>query len=214
MNDFLKALSNVDELIELSKRVISTLLSHEFRLTNWISNACEILNSLPKTEISPKLVSLDFHTPSVERALGMIWNINQDKLTFKPVTKDYPNTKRGILSLVSSVFDPFGVLTPSLLEPKLIIQELWKLKISSDEQIPKELECRWIFWKNEMINISHVSLDGRYDFENNADIRVELNIFPMPQLRLLEQLGISYFRTKLINKIYATFFYPSQVYPL
>ena len=89
----------------------------------------------------------------------MIWNINQDKLTFKPVTKDYPNAKRGILSFVSSVFDPFGVLIPSLLEPKPIIQKLWKLKISWDEQIPKELESRWILWKNEMINISHVSLD-------------------------------------------------------
>ena len=74
----------------------------------------------------------------------MIWNINQDKLTFKPVTKDYPNTKRGILSFVSSIFDPLGVLIPSLLEPKLIIQELWKLKISWDEQIPKEIESRWI----------------------------------------------------------------------
>ena len=57
MDDFLKSLSNVDELIELSKRVISTLLSHGFRLTKWVSNSCEILNSLPKTEISPKLVA-------------------------------------------------------------------------------------------------------------------------------------------------------------
>ena len=65
----------------------------------------------------------------------MIWNINQDKITFKPIMKDYPNIKRGNLSFVSSVFDPLGVLMPSLLERKLIIQELWKLKISCDEQI-------------------------------------------------------------------------------
>ena len=77
----------------------------------------------------------------------MIWNINQGKLTLKPVTEDYPNTKRGILPFLSSVFDPLGVWTPSLLEPKLIIEELWKLKISWDEQIPKELECRWMLWK-------------------------------------------------------------------
>ena len=65
----------------------------------------------------------------------MIWNINQDKLTFKPIMKHYPNIKCGILSFVSSVFDPLGVLMPSLLERKLIIQKLWKLKISCDEQI-------------------------------------------------------------------------------
>ena len=107
----------------------------------------------------------------------MIWNNNQDKLTFKPAIKCYPNTKHGVLSLVSSVFDPLGDLATSLLEPKLIVQELWKLKISWGEQIPKELEARWIIWKNDMINISHISLDRRYGFENNVDVRVELNIF-------------------------------------
>ena len=177
MDDFFKTLSNFDELIELSKRVISTLPPHRFRLTKWVSNSFEILNSRRKTEISPRLVSLDLHTPTVERAFGMFWNINQGKLTFKPVTKDYPNTKRGILSFVSSVFDPLGVLKPSLLEPKRIIQEFWKLKISWDEKILKELESRWILRKNEMINIYHVNLDRWYGFENNADIRVELNIF-------------------------------------
>ena len=82
------------------------------------------------------------HTPTVEKTFGIIWNTNQVKLTFKPVTKDYPSTKHGTLSVVSFVFDPLGVLTPSLLEPKLIVQELWKLKISWDEQIPKELNLQ------------------------------------------------------------------------
>ena len=60
MDDFLKSLSNTDELIELSKRVISTLLSHGFHLPGYF-------------------------IPTI------------DKLTFKPVTKDYHNTKHGIL---------------------------------------------------------------------------------------------------------------------
>ena len=49
-------LSNVDELIELSKTVVSTLLSHGFHLTKWVSKSSEILNSLLKREILPKLV--------------------------------------------------------------------------------------------------------------------------------------------------------------
>ena len=62
MDNFLILLSNVDELMELSKRVISG-----FHLTKWVTNSFAISSSLPKTEISPKLVS-----PAVERALGMI----------------------------------------------------------------------------------------------------------------------------------------------
>ena len=83
----------------------------------------------------------------------MIWNINQDTLTFKPATK------RGILSLVSSVFDPLGILSPSLLDPKLIIQELWKSKADLGSRISLEMETRWIKWKGGLDKISQVSLN-------------------------------------------------------
>ena len=46
--------------------------------TNWFEN-------ISKIEKLMKLASLDFPIPCTHRALGMIWNINQDKLTVKPV---------------------------------------------------------------------------------------------------------------------------------
>ena len=107
----------------------------------------------------------------MERTLGMIWNINQDTLTFKLVTREYPNTKQGILSLVSLVFDPLGILKPSLLEPKLIIKIDWDIKI------PLEIETRWIKWKSGLDKISHVSLNCWHGFQNTDKMEVELNIF-------------------------------------
>ena len=93
MDDFLKSMSNVADLIILSKIVMSVLQCHGFPLTKWISNSPDILHSLLTNEISTNIISLDLNTPIVERALGMIWNINQDALTFKPVTRECPNTK-------------------------------------------------------------------------------------------------------------------------
>ena len=46
--------------------------------TNWFGNISKIGKLM-------KLAILDFPIPSTHRALGMIWNINQDKLTVKPV---------------------------------------------------------------------------------------------------------------------------------
>ena len=106
----------------------------------------------------------------------MIWNINQDTLTFEPVTREYANTKRGILSLISSVFDPLGILTPSLLEPKLIIHKLQKLKIDWDSKIPFEIETRWIKWKSGLDKILQVSLNHWYGFQHIDKMEVELNI--------------------------------------
>ena len=88
MDDFLKSLSNIADLINLSnwKSYVSSTC-HGFNLTKWISNSPEILHSLPTSEISTNMISLDLNTPTVERVLGMIWNINQDTLIFKPATR-------------------------------------------------------------------------------------------------------------------------------
>ena len=72
MDDFLKSLTNLADLINLSKRVVSVLQFHKFCLTKWMLNAPEILPSLPTSKISTNIAILDFNTPH-----RMIWNINQ-----------------------------------------------------------------------------------------------------------------------------------------
>ena len=55
----------------------------------------------------------------------MIWNVSEDFFVFKALLKQCVYTKRGILGIVASIFDPLGIFTPSILEVKLIIQSLW-----------------------------------------------------------------------------------------
>ena len=50
-------------------------------------------------------------------------------LSFNIHQKSIPNTKKGILSVVASIFDPLGIVSPAVLEAKLIIQSLWKEKV-------------------------------------------------------------------------------------
>ena len=95
-----------------------------------------VLEGLPTTEISSKHVNLDLNSLISERTLGLIWNIENDTFTFKPVIKDLKDTKRGILSIFFSVFDPLGILTPSLIEGKYIIQQLRRGKVDWDKPIP------------------------------------------------------------------------------
>ena len=89
--------------------------------------------------------------------LGLIQNIENDAFTFKPVIKDLSDTKKGILSFVSSVFHPRGILTPSLIEAKYIIQQLWRERVGWDKPIPTYLNKRWNLWKLEMNSISTIS---------------------------------------------------------
>ena len=81
------------------------------------------------------------------KILGILWNYKKDTLNVKYSNKSYPNTKRGILSHISSIFDPLGLLVLFSLEPTLIIQQLWKEKIERDDTNPETLDNRWITWK-------------------------------------------------------------------
>ena len=69
-----------------------------------------------------------------KKILGIMWNYKRDTLNVRHSNKSYPNTKRGILGHISSIFDPLGLLVPFLLEPKLIIQQLWKEKAEWDNK--------------------------------------------------------------------------------
>ena len=44
----------------------------------------------------------------VERALGVRWNVNTDEFVFKMQLRGRPPTRRGLLSVVSSDYDPLG----------------------------------------------------------------------------------------------------------
>ena len=68
----MKPLSNFDDLINLSKRIMSVIQCHGFRLTKWMSNSPEIEHSRPASEISTNIMNLDLNTPTVEIVLGMI----------------------------------------------------------------------------------------------------------------------------------------------
>ena len=73
----------------------------------------------------------------MERALGVRWDVKSNTFVFKITLKDRPSTRRGILSVVSSVYDPFAA--PFILPAKRILQDLcrkglgWDTPVSDDD---------------------------------------------------------------------------------
>ena len=167
MDDFLSSLSDEESLIILPLSLIPCLKACGFRLTKWVSNSKVILENIPSSELSPKFINLDLNSQPTERVLGMIRNVSEDFLVFKPLLKQCVYTKkRGILGIVASIFNPFGILTPSILEAKLIIQSLWAENVGWDDQIPDCLEKTWSNWYQKLKEITNVALArwiGYYD---------------------------------------------------
>ena len=69
-------------------------------------------------------------------------------------------TRRGVLSALSSIYDPLGFGTPFLLKGKQIIKKLCQLNLKWDEDIPDEISKEWLTWKENLCNLEIVHLGG------------------------------------------------------
>ena len=61
----------------------------------------------------------------MERALGVFWSSQTDLFTYN--VSDFPDSsfsRRKVLSIVSSVFHPLGLVSPFILLGKRILQDL------------------------------------------------------------------------------------------
>ncbi|XP_078359947.1 uncharacterized protein LOC144644349 [Oculina patagonica] len=108
VDDCLKSLPSDNKAITHVGELCSLLGQGGFRLTKWVSCSRGVLKSFPETERAQEIKMLDLQEDElpVERALGVQCNAETDRFGFNVNIKTRPPTRRDILSVVSSVFDP------------------------------------------------------------------------------------------------------------
>ena len=110
-----------DEATQLIQAVSKQLEKHGMILRKFASNNAKIIEDLqPNLRENEKIFTE--HDFSV-KTLGIKWLPNEDNFAFTIKESDKLSfTKRSILSNISTIFDPLGLLTPVTLKLKLIMQ--------------------------------------------------------------------------------------------
>ncbi|XP_072014570.1 uncharacterized protein [Amphiura filiformis] len=151
VDDCLKSVASEESAISLVKNISSTLQKGGFRLTKWVSNSRQVIDAVPEEDRAQGMRSLNLQDRlPVERALGVLWSAESDTFGFKIDIKDHPLTRRGLLSTVSSVYDPLGFGAPAILPARQILQDLCRQKLGWDDSIPKEHQQKWLEWSYEL----------------------------------------------------------------
>ncbi|GFW58257.1 integrase catalytic domain-containing protein [Trichonephila clavipes] len=129
---------------------------------------------------SPYLLNASFGKLAMWRVifiLGIIWDLDNDVLkcctSFDSLTCEVKITKRLVLSTVQKVFDPMGMLPPFTLLPKLLLQEIWKMKIAWDQELPQNIVNKFMKWFNEVQILKDVTVPHCM----KIDIFTELHVF-------------------------------------
>ena len=150
VDDCLKSVSSETKAIGLVNELRTLLSKGGFRLTKWISNSRKVIDSIPLSERAGSVKDLLLDQLPIERALGVRWDVESDTFGFKITVKDRPATRRGILSVVSSVYDPLGFAAPFTLPAKTLLQDLCRKNLGWDDPISDEDLARWRNWLDEL----------------------------------------------------------------
>ena len=152
-------MENEDKAIRLMKDVRSMCQEGGFNLTKFASNSNRVLQSFSETDRKMDIKNCDLlGSLPEERALGVLWNLENDTLRFKVNLKEKPLTRRWVLSDLSAIYDLLGFGAPFLLKGKQIIQKLCQLNLKWDEDIPDEISNELLTWKENLPNLEMVYL--------------------------------------------------------
>ncbi|XP_046480980.1 uncharacterized protein [Neodiprion pinetum] len=125
-----------------------------FPLQKWNSNCPKILNELGLQPSPDATIQFDDKAVSV---LGMCWHPASDSLRFKAKVFASPTfTKRSVLSEISQVYDPLGCISPVIIRAKILIQELWLLKVGWDDPLPSDVVTRWLEFRTELAQLNNI----------------------------------------------------------
>ena len=149
MDDLISGAQRFDEVFELYSKSKELMRRGGFRLLKWAINSQELRAKIKESEINvfkePESVDVD----GEQKMVGVSWHVSEDWIesSMDPVSERAVDckkfTKRFVMKVVASLFDPLGIHSPVMIILKLLLQEVHQLKIDWDVEIPGEIRLKW-----------------------------------------------------------------------
>ncbi|KAL0829582.1 hypothetical protein ABMA28_003093 [Loxostege sticticalis] len=142
VDDLITGANSELALSYIQQSVSKALESGCFKLRKYKSNIPTIFQNINVNEHDALTISESSST------LGLGWTPSNDMLHF-PIKNFLNNendviTKRVIMSNSFKIFDPLGILSPVVIQPKIILQRLWQQKMDWDEPVTQEIKGDWL----------------------------------------------------------------------
>jgi len=157
VDDIFGGVDTISELKIVAHQIIGLCNAGGFPLAKWHATDQQFLTDISVSCSKTNTVSLD---DCETKLLGLKWIPQEDKFIFSSKFNSPPRklTKRFILSEVAQIFDPLGLVSPVVIKAKVLLQELWLLKLGWDDPLPASLSIRWFSMRNQLNALASVSV--------------------------------------------------------
>lgn len=164
VDDGLISLPTESEATDLLKRTCASLAESNVKLHKIASNSVSVMQAFEPDDLATSIkdLSLDHDNLPDQRSLGLCWDLNTDSLTFKVNVKDKPYTRRGVLSVINSIFDPLGLAAPVTIKGRLLLRELANGVKDWDTPLSEDKISTWETWKMSLQDLSSLKVPRCY----------------------------------------------------
>ena len=145
------------------------LATANLRLHKIASSHPEVMEAFPLEDRAKDLHDLDFSKGPipVQRSLGVHWDLESDAFTFRVSLEEKPFSRRGVLSVTNSLYDPLGLAAPVIIRGKQLLRSITTdLKASEsnewDTQLPQELKPAWEEWCSSLTALENLKVPRSY----------------------------------------------------
>ena len=163
VDDTLLSFKTPQEAEQFIKALIEIYADGQWDVKKFASNNQEVMKSLPEDKRAPNMVmnaeTVEGGESKPTGALGLKWSPEGDVFTFRFAPAKQVRgkwSKRALLTTQASVFDPLGQLSPFIMKARLILQDLWRIKLDWDDPIPEESEMKWLAWAQQLEHLPDI----------------------------------------------------------
>lgn len=185
VDDYLDSFSTEEKAYQTLQEVLKIHKCGGFEMTNWLTNSQVIVEKLQTSNVAVK--SLNFENDEAnERVLGLYWNASTDQyqfqLKFNKVDKALLDntrkpTKREVLRILMSIFDPIGFVAQFTVYMKILLQEIWSSGIGWDDTLPDGIYASWKIWMAELLKIKELRIPRCYMLSVINPVEIQLHTF-------------------------------------
>lgn len=145
VDDCLKSTEDADELLRVARGTVKTLRAGGFKLTKFVSTSPLLLSHLP--EADKVYGDKEIGPADQSKVLGVKWDVMRDEFRFNcdPGSAAF-TTRRLMLSFVSSIFDPLGLIGPMMVRGKVLLQHVTQMQLPWDAPVPSGVLLEWNSW--------------------------------------------------------------------
>ena len=180
-DDFLLSFIDEQQATDFTDRIRKVLADAGMSLAKWKTNSVNVTQHLINTGVDP--TGLDSSENDVLKVLGLSWSPKEDSFRFTVSGlgdrfREAPGlTKRAVLGLVASVYDPLGWMMPYLIRGKIIVQKMWEKTLEWNQPVNDEIRSELSQWVAEAKEFERFSFPRQYGRSGREPSGYRLHVF-------------------------------------